>query len=193
MARPIQRKAAKDYPENGIKKGDTYWYVKIKTGPRSSRVMRQKEKFKPQQLTSSEFMSSLHDWQEQLGSLDSMENAQSLADAIRELGEEQTSKKEGMPDGLQQGDTGQLLETRAEACEAAATEIEAIISDWESAKEEHDDKVDEFNRFEERDSDRDTAIAKGEDPGEELEEVEDPGEFDEDEFIDRVKEVSVDV
>lgn len=189
MARPVQRKANKDYPDHGIKKGDQYWYVKIKTGPRSSRVMRQKEKFKPRQL----FLSSLYEWQEQQGSLDSMENAQALADAIRELGEEQTSKKDGMPEGLQQGDTGQLLDTRAEACEAAASEIESIISDWESAKEEHEDAVEAFNRFEEQDSDRDTAIAKGEESGEELEEVDDPGEFDEDEFIDRVKEVSVDV
>lgn len=34
MARVHHRKAAKDYPQQGIAKGDMYYYVKIKTGPR---------------------------------------------------------------------------------------------------------------------------------------------------------------
>ena len=56
MARVHHRKAAKDYPDHGIAKGDLYYYTKIKTGPRSSRVLRSKEPFKRSQLTSSEFL-----------------------------------------------------------------------------------------------------------------------------------------
>jgi len=40
MAKTFHRKAAKDYPNEGISKGDMYWYAKIKTGQRSSRVIR---------------------------------------------------------------------------------------------------------------------------------------------------------
>ena len=40
MARVTRRKAAKDYPDAGINKGDLYYYAKIKTGPRTSRTLR---------------------------------------------------------------------------------------------------------------------------------------------------------
>ena len=52
MARPEQRKARKDYPREGIKAGDTYWYVKLKM-QRGGRVMRSLTPFKPSQLTQS--------------------------------------------------------------------------------------------------------------------------------------------
>lgn len=40
MAKVEKRKARKDYPEDGIKAGDEYYYVQMKTGQRSSKVMR---------------------------------------------------------------------------------------------------------------------------------------------------------
>jgi hypothetical protein len=188
MARPQKRKAAKDYP--GIPKGSEYWYVKIKTGPRSSRVMRQLTAFKRSQLTSSEFLSAQYAWEETKAELSDMDEAQGLADTIRELGEEQQSKKDNMPDGLQQGDTGQLLEDRATACEDAATEIEAVISDWESAK---DDYETEQTAFEEYETALENWISDGEPEGDKPEEVEDPGEFDEDEYISRVQDVEINI
>lgn len=186
MARPVQRKAQKDYPGNNIKKGELYWYVKIKTGPRSSRTMRQKEPFKPSQLTSSEFLSQLYTLQEEQAALSSMDDAQELADSIRALGEEEQGKYDNMPDGLQQGDTGQLLEERANACEQAASEIEDIIADWESDKEDHEEKETEYEEYQ-------TALEGwDEDSGDpEPDEVNDPGEFDESEYIDRVKDVEI--
>lgn len=39
MARPEKRKARKDYPNEGIKAGDEYWYVKLKL-QRGGKVMR---------------------------------------------------------------------------------------------------------------------------------------------------------
>lgn len=152
MARPQHRTAAKDYPNAGIAKGDKYWYVKIKTGPRSSREMRQKEPFKRSQLTQSDYLAQLYDWEDSLAALDSMEGAEALAEEIENLGSEQREKFDNMPEGLQQGDSGQMLERRAEACEAAAEAIREVIGEWEAARDE----------------------------------------FDEDEFLARVKEVSVD-
>lgn len=46
---------------------------------------------------------------------------ESLAEQVREFGEEQQGKFDNMPEGLQQGDTGQLLEERASNMEQAAT------------------------------------------------------------------------
>lgn len=165
MAKVQHRKAAKDYPDQGIKKGEMYYYTKIKTGAYSSREMRSKTPFKPSQLTSSEYLSRLYSWDENKAEISSMEDAQAFADEIRELGEEQQEKFDNMPDGLQQGDTGQMIEERANACENAASEIEDIIGEWES---ERDD-------FEGRDTDDEDY-----DPDE---------EFDESEFLDRVRDV----
>lgn len=166
MARPQQRTAAKDYPNSGIVKGDTYWYVKIKTGPRSSRVLRQKNPFRRSQLTSSDYLGQLYDWEDTKSGLSDMDDAQQLADDIRALGEEQTAKYESMPEGLQQGDTGQMLEARASACETAAGDIEEIIARWES----------ERDAFE---------------PGEPENEGDDPEEFDASDFITEVQNVEV--
>ena len=145
MARPEKRNAAKDYPNSGIAKGDSYWYVKIKTGPRSSRVMRQKHPFKRSQLTSSDFLSQLYDWEDSIADFaGTHDELQDFADTIRQLGEEQRDKYDNMPEGLQQGDTGQMLEQRADACESAADEIENIQSNWESAFSDWESEVETY-------------------------------------------------
>lgn len=162
MARVKYQKAAKDYPANGIAKGDMYYYVKIKTGPYTSRVMRSKTPFKRSALTSSDFLSQLYDWEDALSDLGSMDDAQQFADDIRALGEEQRERFDNMPEGLQQGDSGQMLEQRADACEAAADEIEEIINEWEAERDNWDPEEND-----------------GED-------------FDDDEFISRARDVSVD-
>lgn len=142
MARVIQRTARKDYPQNNILKGEKYYFCQIKTGARSSRILRQKTPFRRSQLTSSEYLSTLYDWEDSLSALSSMDDAQSMADDIRQLGEEQREKFDNMPEGLQQGDTGQMIEERADACDAAADEIEEIIGEWESSKADTDDEAD---------------------------------------------------
>lgn len=145
MARVHHRRANKDYPEAGIQKGEMYYYAKIKTGPYSSRTIRQKAPIKPSQLTSSEYLSRLYELQEQMNGLDDLEAAREIAESLRELGEEQREKFDNMPEGLQQGDTGQMLEERAEACESAADEIETLIDGWDedTAKQEVLDEADE--------------------------------------------------
>lgn len=186
MARPEKRKARKDYPEHGIAKGDEYWYVSIKTGARSSRVMRQKTPFKRSQLTQSDYLSQLYDWEDEKADIGQMEDAESFAERIRDLGNEQQEKLDNMPEGLQQGDTGQMIQERIDACENAASEIEEIISEWESDRDDHESKKRDFEEYEKARDEWDEN--SGEDPPEE---VEDPGEFDEDEYLTRVKDVSV--
>lgn len=195
MARPEQRTAAKDYPQHGIAKGEKYYYVSIKTGPRSSRVMRQKEPFRRSQLTQSEYLAALFDWEDEKAAIADMDDAQEFADRIRELGEEQQGKFDNMPEGLQQGESGQLLEARANACEAAADEIESIIADWETAKDEHETAVAEYEAAkkaadEAEDGDDADAFKAALDA---LDALDEPDEdFDDSEFIDNVRDVSVD-
>lgn len=160
MARPKLRTARKDYP--GIAKGEQYWFVQIKTGPRSSRTLRQKAPFTRSQLTQSDYLSQLYDWEDEKGNIGDMDSAQDFADRIRTLGEEQSEKLENMPEGLRSGSSGELIQERIDACEAAADEIETIISDWESERDSWEPDPDDED-----------------------------AEFDTEEFLDRVRDVSV--
>lgn len=49
-----------------------------------------------------------------------------VAQAIREAGEEAQGSFDNMPEGLQEGETGQLLQQRAERCEEIADELEEL-------------------------------------------------------------------
>jgi len=215
MARPEHRTAAKDYPDQGIAKGEKYWFVQIKTGPRSSRTMRQKSPFKRSQLTTSDYLGQLYDWEDSKAEIASMEDAQEFADTIRSLGEEQGEKFDNMPEGLQQGDSGQMLEARRDACEAAAGEIEEIISEWESAKDTWESEIEQYKTdlaahkesqeaFDDWEATNDSLDEGEENPDPEPtveaepdlpDHTNDDGdepEFDETEWLDRVREVSVD-
>jgi len=142
MARAQYRKAAKDYPSAGIKKGDMYYYWKLKTGPRSSMTYRQLTPPKPWQLTTSEFLSEYYRLQDEVENL-SAENVEDLRSQVEDitgrvetLAEETREKFDNMPEGLQQGDTGQLLEERAEAMENWQSDLEGVDLDFEFDEEE---------------------------------------------------------
>jgi len=145
MPRVHYRKARKDYGNHGIEKGDMYYYTKIKTGPRSSRVMRQLEPFKQSQLTTSPFKSGWFGIEEGWDASDKdAEAMRAAAEAMRELGEEANNSYENMPEGLQEGDTGQLLYARAEGCESGADELEGFADEWEGLEEpEEPDEMEE--------------------------------------------------
>lgn len=148
MARIHTRKAAKDYPAHGIKKGDTYYYVQIKTGPRSSRTIRSLTRPKRWELTSSDFYRQL--WPIEDEGFDAVSEASDLhdiAEQLRDLGSEQQDKFDNMPDGLQQGDTGQLVEQRAQQCEEWADAIEQTANDLETKLSEFDDALEPWAAY----------------------------------------------
>lgn len=58
---------------------------------------------------------------------------QDAAQQIREAGEGCDERFNNMPEGLQQGDTGQLLEQRRDAAESLADELESAADELESA------------------------------------------------------------
>lgn len=123
--------ARKDYPDFGIVKGQSHFYVRMKTGPRSSKTMRSATPFKRSQLTSSPFLSQVYQIEDDLQTVADLVDANALADSLEELAQECRDAYDNMPEGLQQGDTGQLLEQRAEGCEEAANAIRDITDGFD--------------------------------------------------------------
>lgn len=134
MPRVTERVARKDYPQQGIKKGEKYyhWAIKLTYG---GRVCRSKTYPRPSQLNLG-FAGQIGDIEQAIGDAGSADDLRSIAEDIRSLGEEQLEKFENMPEGLQQGDTGQLLEERASQCEEWADAIESACDEYDSKIEE---------------------------------------------------------
>lgn len=120
-------------PEHGIAVGDPYYHWSMMVGGRGSKRY-SKERPSRSQLTNSSYKSQLYDlvdgaqegWDSCQDADDVRSKLDDLASSIRDLGEEQRSNKDNMPEGLQESETGQLLETRADSCDSCADELEAI-------------------------------------------------------------------
>lgn len=127
------KSARKDYPDDGIKKGESYWWWAFMVGGRGGAKHRSKTQPKPSQLTQSEFMSTVLSVEEDLGAATSdmtndelntlVEDARSELETLRD---ETQEKFDNMPDGLQQGDTGQLLEGRVESVDEMISDLEQL-------------------------------------------------------------------
>lgn len=146
MPRVQKRKARKDYPDDGISKGDTYYHTQIKTSHRSSKVLRSLRPFKNSQLTTSSFKSGWYStteiWE------DSARDAAAMRDAaseLRQLGEEAEASHEAMPEGLKEGHTGTMLEERYTACETAADALEELADQYDEAEPGEWIEGDEFD------------------------------------------------
>lgn len=141
MPKVDKRVAAKDYPKEGIKKGDTYYYTSIKL-QRGGLVLRSLKPFKNSQLTMSPFKSGFYAAQEAWEESDKQaDDIRAAAEAIRDLGSEAQSSFDNMPEGLQQGDTGQTLENRAMACESCADELDSLADELEGLEDPADGYV----------------------------------------------------
>ena len=86
---------------------------------------------KASDLTQSEYWSAIYGIQEDVDgadeAFDDLESfREDVAQRVRELGEECREKFDNLPEGFQQGSTGELLEQRADSCEGAADEIEGL-------------------------------------------------------------------
>jgi hypothetical protein len=145
MARAHFVKAArKDYPEHGIKKGESYYWWAFMVGGRGGKKRYSKTAPTRSQLTQSEFYGRLYDIEDAVQALtvtdaDTMKSeCDDFAEQLRELGQEQRDKFDNMPEGLQQGDTGQRLEERADWCEERADEFEQIDFDDFDGEEDFD-------------------------------------------------------
>lgn len=139
--------ARKADPNNGIKVGDTYYWWKFKNRVGNGTVVKSLTPPKGSQLTRSEFASRWRSIEEQIGELpldDGLHAAlQEIAGELHELADEQDEKFNNMPEGLQQGDTGQLLEQRRDAANEWAEAIEALDEPMRDDVEREEDESDE--------------------------------------------------
>jgi len=128
------KKAQKD--NSVVKKGESYYWWKFRFGGRHV----SKTHPRPSQLTQSEYLSTAYALQEQIEDISidpsdlqaAVDELRSVADEVRNLGEEQEGKIGNMPDSLQDSDTAQMLQSRAEACEEVAGELESAADDIEN-------------------------------------------------------------
>lgn len=131
-------------PEAGIKVGDSYYWWGVMVG---NRGVRRYSKTKPTRsmLTQSEFLSTIYDLEDgqDWRSADSPEALQSMRDELvenlRQLGEEQSDKQSNLPDNLQYSSTGELLTSRADACDNIADEFDnVVLDDYDNELEDHE-------------------------------------------------------
>lgn len=121
------KKARKDYPNQGIQKGDTYYWWEFRFGGK----VRSKTYPKPSQLTQSEFLGTLYDIEERLGdlTLDDVEEG-CLDDIISELEnlrDETQDKWDNIPEQLQDtSDAGMLLQERVDSLEEFISDLENV-------------------------------------------------------------------
>lgn len=120
------KKARKNYKEDEIKKGESYYWWKFRYGG----LHRSKTPPKPSQLTQSEFLSTMYSIEETIQELSIVDDLESSIEEIKgeleNLRDETQDKFDNMPEGLQQGDTGQLLEGRVSSVEDMISELEQI-------------------------------------------------------------------
>ena len=138
MPRVHKRKAQKDYPNEGIARGDVYYTWKF----RRSGVQRSLTPPLPEQLTQSEYAQEWIPLNREVSKFEgSADELHELAERARTLGEEQRDKQGNMPDSLQAGPTGELLEERANECEELADELDEIAQRLEETDENDEDEV----------------------------------------------------
>jgi hypothetical protein len=127
------KKAQKDYPESGIKKGDSYWHWAFAFGPKY------KSKTQPtrSQLTRSTFLSTVYaiedgisDRFKECATSDDIESGiDELISEIEELKDETQGSLENMPQQLQDADSGQLLQERIDGLESWVSDLQGIDHD----------------------------------------------------------------
>lgn len=118
--------ARKDYPEAGVKKGESYWWWKFNF---SRYVHRSKVHPTRSQLTQSGFLQELYDIEDNLSfdGEDLESSVQELTERIQELADQCQESLDNMPDHLQESsETGMLLQERIDALEAWISDLEGV-------------------------------------------------------------------
>lgn len=137
------KKAMKDNPV--AKKGEPYYWWKFRYGGKRY----SKERPPGSALINSPFLRTAAEIGEEIAVMapEDADHFETLRDdfaqRIRELGEEAQGSFDNLPEGLQQGPTGELLEGRSETCEEWASNIEGIEVEEPDDLDREDFKTDE--------------------------------------------------
>lgn len=136
MARVHTAKASKDYPKQGILKGQTYYWWQLFKQPKQMSLTRPKGS----QLTGSGKISEAREAFEALEvAINEAKNPEDIidalnecADAIQSVADEYRESKENMPESLQESPTAQQCEENADSLESAKSEIEDAVTEIEN-------------------------------------------------------------
>jgi hypothetical protein len=129
------KSARKDYPDEGIKKGDTYYKWSFNFGG----TYRSKTYPKPSQLTMSPFHSEYYsigeDLEDDLNLASSAEDLQSAVEnaigRIEDLSSTTEDSLNNMPEQLQESDTGQMLQERIDGLQDWMGNLESVDLEYE--------------------------------------------------------------
>jgi hypothetical protein len=135
-----RRDKSQPHPEGDTKlveKGQTYYTWSFRFGGTHISLTPPKAS----QLTQSAFKSTLCDIEERIGAIDGddpgalQSERDEIVSDLESLRDETQGSLDNMPEGLQQGDTGQLQE-RIDALEGAISEFEGVDLDYEEPDDE---------------------------------------------------------
>lgn len=152
MANVKTQKSRKEYKcgkcGRTIKIGEEYQSVRMMYQPIKVRCT--SCGFKRSETVSSEFAARVYDIQDDL-SIESQDDIDSLVSELEDLESETRDKYDNMPEGLQQGDVGMLLESRADSLSSAVSEIQSLEypESIESIEEDCDKEKEDFKNEEE--------------------------------------------
>lgn len=155
MARATFVKAArKDYPEHGIRKGESYYWWAFMSGGRGGVKRFSKSKPKASQLTQSEFWSAVYSLQEtaeDMPSYDDIEGGDldSVVDELQNILDDTQSKFDNLPENFQNGENGERLQARVEALEEVISTLESIDTNFDEPEVERQ-KGETEEEFEDR-------------------------------------------
>lgn len=131
------KNAAQDYPQAGIKKGESYYWWSL--WGRGKQVS--KEMPKRSQTTSSEFLQEVYAVEEELGELkasnypnpedveDLKSDVEDLASRVNDAGGECQGRYDDLNEGFQNGPTGELLQGRVDSVQEMQNALEAVDLD----------------------------------------------------------------
>lgn len=122
------KSARKDNPV--AKKGESYYWWAFMQGGRGGPKRFSKERPKASQLTQSDFWQAVFSLQESHENIPHFDDIESEVDSIKEelqnILDDTQGKLDNMPDGLKEGDSGQLLQERVDTLENTINEMDGF-------------------------------------------------------------------
>lgn len=145
------KKSLKPVPQLGLPAGSSYYWWKFKKGGKRYSLTPPKRS----QLTQSAFYGALYDLQDDvINSADASADLASVRDSVvetlNEIMDQCQESLDNMPEGLQQGSVGELLQERVDAMQSAIDEFEGLeLDEWEASEgsevldeQQHEDEDD---------------------------------------------------
>lgn len=112
------------------KKGESYYWWAFMQGGRGGPKHFSKDRPKQSQLTQSEFWGAIYSLQEQHEQTPDFDDLESEIDEIKSelenIKDETQGKFDNMPQGLQDGDSGQLLQERVDTLESVIGDLDSV-------------------------------------------------------------------